>query len=267
MQKLSKLAAALLVGTLIAAPALAQEKTKAKNGPLATVNGVVISQKTAETFLAEQKTQGAADSPELRNAVREELIRRELLAQEAKKLGLDKKPDIAAQAELSRQAVYIRAYIQEFVKTHPIGDEQLKADYEKIKVQLGGSEYKSRHILVDKEDDAKTIIANLKKGAKFEELAKQSKDPGSKENGGDLGWSSGGSYVKPFSEALAKLEKGKYTETPVKTEFGYHVILLEDSRPLTPPAFDQIKPQLAQRAQQAQIEKMVTDLRAKAKVD
>ena len=107
----------------------------------------------------------------------------------------------------------------------------------------------------------------MKKGAKFEELAKQSKDPGSKENGGDLGWSSAASYVKPFGDALAKLEKGKYTEVPVKTEFGYHVILLEDSRPLTPPPFEQIKPQLSQRAQQQQIEKMVSELRAKAKVE
>lgn len=267
MHKLSKLAAALLVGALIAAPAVAQEKGKAKAGAFATVNGVSISQKTGDAFMAEQKAQGAPDSPELRNAVREELIRRELLAQEAKKLGLDKNPEIAAQAELSRQAIYVRAYIQDFIKKHPVSDEQLKADYDKIKAQLGGNEYKSRHILVEKEEDAKAIIANLKKGAKFEELAKQSKDPGSKENGGELGWSSVGSYVKPFADALTALAKGKYTETPVKTEFGYHVILLEDSRPLTPPAFDQIKPQLAQRAQQTQIEKMVNDLRAKAKVD
>lgn len=268
MQTPSKLATALLLGALIATPALAQDKPKAaKPGVLATVNGTVIPQKTADAFLAEQRAQGQQETAELRAAVREELIRRELLTQEAKRLGLDKKPDIAAQAELSRQAIYIRAYIQDYIKKNPISDEQLKADYDKIKAQLGGKEYKSRHILVEKEDDAKAIVANLKKGAKFEELAKQSKDPGSKENGGDLGWSSGGSYVKPFADALAALEKGKYTETPVQTEFGYHVILLEDTRPLTPPAFDQIKPQLAQRAQQQLIEKMVGDLRAKAKVE
>lgn len=265
MNGLSKLAAALLVGTLIAAPAVAAEK--AKGNTVATVNGTAIPQSTAEAFMAEQKAQGAPDGPELKNAVREELIRRELLAQEARKAGLDKKPAIVAQAELARQAIYIRSFIQEYVKSHPVGDEQLKADYEKIKIQLGGNEYKSRHILVEKEDDAKAIVANLKKGAKFEELAKQSKDPGSKENGGDLGWSSAGSYVKPFADALAGLTKGKYTETPIKTEFGYHVILLEDTRPLTPPPFDQVKQQLSQRAQQQQIEKMVNDLRAKAKID
>lgn len=265
MHKLSKLAAAMLVGAFIATPASAADK--AKTSAFATVNGVAISQTTADAFIAEQKSQGAPDSPELKNAVREELIRRELLAQEAKKLKLDKTPAVAAQAEISRQAIFIRAFIQEYVKAHPISEAQLKSDYDKIKDQLGGTEYKSRHILVEKEDDAKTIVANLKKGAKFEELAKQSKDPGSKENGGDLGWSSPSSYVKPFGEALAKLEKGKYTETPVKTEFGYHVIMLEDSRPLTPPAFDAIKPQLSQRAQQQQVEKLVSDLRAKAKVE
>ncbi|HRF10798.1 MAG TPA: peptidylprolyl isomerase, partial [Candidatus Accumulibacter phosphatis] len=128
------------------------------------------------------------------------------------------------------------------------------------------TEYKLRHILVEQEDEAKTIIANLKKGAKFEELAKQSKDPGSKDKGGDLGWNSTASYVKPFGDAVGSLSKGKYTETPVKTDFGYHVILLEDSRPLTAPPFDQIKPQLTQRLQQEQIQKYVNDLRSKAKI-
>lgn len=265
MQNLSKLANALLLSALISAPAFAAEPAKGK--AFATVNGIAIQQSTADAFIAEQKTQGAQESPELKNAVREELVRRELLTQEAKKKGLDKRPAVAAQAELARQAIYIRAYIQDFVKANPVTDAQLKSDYETIKTQLGGTEYKTRHILVEKEEDAKAIIANLKKGVKFEELAKQSKDPGSKENGGDLGWSSTASYVKPFGDALGKLEKGKYTEVPVKTDFGYHVILLEDSRPLTPPAFDTIKTQLAQRAQQQQIEKMVNDLRAKAKVE
>lgn len=132
---------------------------------------------------------------------------------------------------------------------------------------MGSTEYKVRHILVEKEDDAKTIIVNLKKGAKFDELARQSKDPGSKEKGGDLGWSSTANYVKPFGDAVAGLAKGKFTETPVKTDFGYHVILVEDSRPLTPPPFDQIKPQINQRLQQEQLQKYVAELQKKAKID
>ena len=263
MHKLSKLAAALLLGALISFPAAAQ---KAAGGVVATVNGVAIPQSIANAFVSEQQAQGAPDTPELKNAVREELIRRELLVQEAKKLGLDKKPDVAAQADLARQALFIRAFVQDFVKKHPISDEQVKAAYDRMKSQMGNTEYKVRHILVEKEDDAKLIIVNLKKGGKFDELAKQSKDPGSRDKGGDLGWSSTASYVKPFGDAVTGLAKGKYTEVPVKTDFGYHVILLEDSRPLTPPPFDQVKQQITQRLQQEQIQKLVNDLRAKAKI-
>jgi peptidyl-prolyl cis-trans isomerase C len=262
----SKLLVTLLAGAFLSLPAVAAEKAPAKGAPVATVNGTAIPQSTFDTFYAEQKSQGAPDSAELRNAVREELIRRELLLQEAKKSGLDKTPAIAAQMEMARQAVLIRAYIQDYVRKNPVSDAQLKAEYEGIKTKMGGTEYKSRHILVETEDQAKTIIENLKKGAKFDELAKQSKDPGSKENGGDLGWSAAGSYVPPFAEALKALAKGKYTEAPVKTDFGWHVIQLEDTRPLEAPAFESIKPQLAQRANQQLIEKMIESLRAKAKV-
>ncbi|WP_291991949.1 peptidyl-prolyl cis-trans isomerase [Candidatus Accumulibacter sp. ACC003] len=265
MLKLSKLAGALLLGALISLPATAADK--AKGNTLATVNGVAISQTVADAFLSEQEAQGAADTPQLKNAIREELIRRELLVQQAKKMGLDKNPEVAAQADLARQAIYIRAFVQDYVKKHPISDEQVKAAYDRLKAQMGTTEYKLRHILVDKEEDAKLIIVNLKKGQKFEELATQSKDPGSREKGGDLGWTSTASFVKPFGDAVAGMTKGKYSETPVKTDFGYHVILLEDTRPLTPPPFDQIKQQLAQRLQQEQIQKLVNELRAKAKVD
>ena len=261
MQNLSKLAAALLLGAMMTTSAMAAGNT------FVTVNGVAIPQSLADIFIAEQKAQGAPDSPELKKAVREELIRRELLIQEAKKAGLDKKSEVAAQAEAARQAFFVRAYVQDYVKKNPISDAQLKTQYEAIKTQLGNTEYKTRHILVKNEDDAKAIIANLKKGAKFEELAKQSIDPGSKDNGGDLGWASAGNFVKPFSDGLTSLSKGKYTEIPVKTEFGYHVILLEDSRPLSVPPFEEIKPRLLQQAQSQEINKLVDGLRSKAKVD
>lgn len=261
MHKLSKLATALLIGGMISATATAAGKA------FVTVNGVAVSQNLANVFIAEQKAQGAPDSPELKNAVREELIRRELLVQEAKKAGIDKKPDVAAQADAARQAFFVRAYIQEYVKKNPITDAQLKSEYDKIKAQLGSTEYKARHILVASDDDAKAIIADLGKGGKFEDLAKKSIDPGSKDNGGDLGWASASNFVKPFSDALTGLAKGKHTETPVKSEFGYHVILLEDSRPLAIPDFEEVKPRLLQQAQSQQISKMVEGLRAKAKVE
>ena len=261
MHKITQIAAALAIGASMSVSALAADKAFVK------VNGASVSQNLADAFIAEQKAKGAPESAELRNAVREELIRRELLLQEAKKAGLDKKPDIAAQAEAAKQAILIRSYVQEYVKKNPIKDEQLKAEYEKIKTQVGSTEYKASHILVKEEDEAKTIVENLKKGAKFSELAKQSIDPGSKESGGDLGWAAPSNYVKPFSDAMTSLTKGKYTETPVKSEFGYHIIMLEDTRPTTFPSFDEVKPRLQQQAQTQQITKMVDGLRAKAKVE
>ena len=261
MHKLSKLAATLFIGTLMSATVMAAGST------FVTVNGVAISQSLADAFIAEQTAKGAQDTPDLKNAVREELIRRELLVQEAKKAGLDKKAEVAAQADAARAAIYIRAYIQDYLKKNPVSDAQLRAGYEKIKSQLGSTEYKARHILVKTEEEAKAIIDNLGKGAKFDELAKQSIDPGSKDKGGDLGWASAGNFVKPFSDALTALAKGKYTETPVKSEFGYHVIELEDTRPLNAPAFEELKPRLLQQAQGEQINKMVEELRGKAKVN
>jgi peptidyl-prolyl cis-trans isomerase C len=155
---------------------------------------------------------------------------------------------------------------QDYVKSHPIKDDQLLAEYNKVKATRGDKEYKARHILVDKEDDAKQIIAQLKKGSKFEDLAKQSKDPGSKDRGGDLDWNPPSTFVKPFSDALVKLEKGKYTETPVQTQFGWHVIQLDDVRPMQFPAFDAVRPQLLSMLQEQEIQQLIRDLRAKAKI-
>jgi peptidyl-prolyl cis-trans isomerase C len=160
-----------------------------------------------------------------------------------------------------------QAYVADFVKTHPVSDAQLKAEYDRLRAARGDKEYKARHILVEKEEEAKAVIADLKKGKKFEELAKQSKDPGSKDRGGELDWNSPSGYVKPFADAMVKLEKGKYTEQPVQTQFGWHVILVEDVRPTKFPAFEEVKPQLTERLQQQAFSKSVADLRAKAKVE
>lgn len=263
MHKMSRLAALVVAGALVTAPAFAADKGKSA----VTVNGQAIPQSVFDAFTTEQKNQGAPDTPELQNAIKEELVRRELLSQEAKKKGLDKRVEIQGQMELAKQAVLIGAFLGDYVKSHPISEDQLKKDYEAIKTNLGTTEYKARHVLVEKEEDAKAIIAKLEKGEKFADLAKQSKDPGSKDNGGELGWSSPSSYVKPFADALTKLKKGEVTKQPVKTDFGYHVIQLDDTRPLNAPPYDQVKPQLQQRAQKQMIEQLVKDLRAKAKVN
>jgi peptidyl-prolyl cis-trans isomerase C len=273
----STLTLLLLALTLVAGPATAQEEKKTKpaaaaaaassdNKPYATVNGSAIPKDRADALFNEQLAQGIPDSPDLRNAIKEELIRREVLTSEAKKKGMDKNPILQAQIDLAKQAVLIRAYMQDFVKRNPVTDEAAKKEYDSIKGQLGSKEYHARHILVDKEDDAKAIIAKLQKGEKFEDLAKQSKDPGSKDKGGDLGWSAPTAYVKPFSDALVKLEKGTFTPIPVKSDFGYHVIKLEDIRDLKVPTFEEAKPQIQQRLQQKMVEEHVLALRKAAKV-
>ena len=234
--------------------------------PIATVNGTPIPAARAEVMSAEQKAQGAPEGTQLDDAVREELIRREVLAQAAVQAGLDKRGDIQAQMDLARQAVLIRAYLQEYVKTHAVSDAEILAEYNTIVGRMGAKEYKPRHVLVETEAEANDIIAKLKKGEAFETLVAASKDPGSAEKGGDLGWSNPNMFVKPFSDAMVALEKGKFTETPVKSDFGYHVIQLDDLRDVAPPPLEDVKPQLQQRMQQQKVEQHMMELRAKAEV-
>jgi peptidyl-prolyl cis-trans isomerase C len=252
-----------------AAPAKAAAAPKAAStaGRIATVNGVVIPKSRADAMIKDRTQQGMPDSEDLRKAVREQLISTELIVQDANRKGIAKSAEVQSQIDLARQQVIVRAYLQNFLKTHPVGDDVVKAEYEKIRGQMGDKEYKVRHILVEKEADAKDIVAKLKKGEKFEDLAKVSKDPGSKDRGGDLDWNTPTSYVKPFADAMTKLEKGKYTETPVQTQFGWHVIQLDDVRPMKFPGLDEVKPGLQQRLQQQMLEKSLADMRAKAKID
>jgi peptidyl-prolyl cis-trans isomerase C len=253
--------AAALSSVALAAP-------PAKDGkPVATVNGKAIPQGRMDVLMAAQMSQGRQTGPQLQDNVREELIRREILVQEAEKKGVDKRTDVQTQLALARQGVIIGAYLEQYMKANPVTDDMVKAEYEGIRKALGDKEYKTRHILVETEDEAKAIIAKLKKGDKFEELAKQSKDPGSKDKGGDLGWSTPANYVKPFADAMSRLEKGKFTETPVKSDFGWHVIQLDDTKAMEPPPLEEVKPQLTQRLQQQVIQKHVIELRAKAKVE
>ncbi|MBK6631825.1 MAG: peptidylprolyl isomerase [Betaproteobacteria bacterium] len=272
---LPRLAALLVAGFMIQTPLLAQEAKPAakpaaasgKAGGVATVNGVAIPASRADALLQSQLSQGQQDSEQLRTAVRNDLITREILSQASKKKGFDKKADVMAQFELARQGILVNAYLQDFVATHPVTDDAIKKEYDSIVKTMGSKEYKARHILVEKEDEAKSIIARLQKGEKFEELAKQSKDPGNKDRGGDLGWAAPSGYVKSFADALVKLEKGKFSAAPVHTEFGWHVIQLDDIRDLKHPGLDEVKPQIQQRLQQQMLEKHITELRAKAKVE
>lgn len=236
------------------------------------VNGVTIPQQRIDFFVKSLVAQGRPDTPDLRNAVRQELIDRELLAQEAARRGLAKNPDVANEIEIARQSVLIRAVVQDAAKGGAVTEEATRKEYERIKNELGTREYKARHILVEKEDEAKDIIAQVKKGASFEKLAaEKSKDPGSKVRGGDLDWGGPGNYVKPFGDALVKLKKGQMTETPVQTQFGWHVIRLDDERARKVPPYEEVKAnlqqQMQQQSQKTAFEKLLSDLRAKAKIE
>lgn len=237
------------------------------NAPAAKVNGTVIPKARVDMLVKMQSAQGAPDSPELRKVVTQELIMRELLAQEATKKGLNKDPEVQAQLDITRQTVLATAYRQDFIKKNKPTEAAIKAEYEKAKVEAGDKEYKARHILVESEAQAQEIIAKLKGGAKFEDLASVSKDEGSAKRGGELDWSPPVQYVKPFADALVVLDKGKFTETPVKTRFGYHVILLEDVRPTQLPPYDDVKNRIAQAMVMQSFEKNITELRKKAKVE
>jgi len=269
----SRILAVSIGSMLTLASCNAQDGDKSATPPavssaaIATVNGVPISQARFNFLLQLSQQQGQPDSPEARKNLREKLITEEIVAQEALKKGMDKSADVLTQIDLARQTILIRTYLQDFIKNNPLSDDALKAEYEKIKSQMGDKEYHARHILVEKEAEAKDIIAKLKKGEKFEKLAEKSKDPGSKVKGGDLGWAAPANFVPEFSAAMTKLKKGQYTTEPVKSQFGWHIIKLEDSRMLQAPPFDEVKQNLRQRAQQQQIDKMISDLRAKAKIE
>lgn len=252
------------------ASASASASTTASSSEVAaTVDGTPISKKQLDQIMQQQAAQGMPDTPETRKMVIDNLAMQLLVAKEAVTKGLDKTPDVADQLEMSRQSILANAYVKDYIKTAAVTDDALKAEYEDFKTKNGGNEFKARHILVKTEDEAKDIIAKIKKDIKsFEGLAKaKSQDPGSKANGGDLGWFNPRGMVPEFGAAVAKLEKGKFTEEPVKSQFGYHVIILDDSRPVAIPPLEEVKAGLTQQLQQKNLKKMLDDMKAKAKIE
>jgi len=234
---------------------------------LAIVNGKPVPSSRVEALKQQVERSGRPVTPEILAQIKEELIAREVFMQEARKRGLETSEDYKAQIELARQSLLIRELFASFQKKNPVTEAEIKAEYDKFVAANGGKEYRARHILVDKEDEAKTLIADIKKGAKFEDLAKKaSKDPGSGANGGDLDWANAASYVPEFSNAMVKLEKGQMTDTPIKSQFGFHVIRVDDVREAQLPKLEEVKPQITQQLTQAKLAKYQDDLRAKAKV-
>ncbi|MDR5793013.1 peptidylprolyl isomerase [Caballeronia sp. LZ008] len=250
----------VLLAAFAAAPAFAQN--------IAVVNGTPIPTSRANALVKQLVAQGQQDSPQLQQAVREELINREILMQEAAREGIATRPDVKAQVAVAQQTVVLRALIEDFVKKNTPNDAEIKARYDElVKQNGGGKELHLHHILVEDEAQAKDLIAKIKAGASFEDLAKQySKDPGSGKNGGDLDWSSPSAYVPEFGAAAEKLKKGEMTSEPVKTQFGWHIIRLDDARDVAPPPFDQVKAQIAQQMQQEKLQAFEEGLRNKAVV-
>jgi peptidyl-prolyl cis-trans isomerase C len=265
-RSLKPIAASIAVASAILMMPAAQAQAPAQ---VAKVNGVAIPQSRMDVVLKMLAANKQPDTPENRTRIREQLINQEIVSQEAIKKGLDKNPEIAAQLDLQRQETLANAYVQDFVKANPVTDEAMRKEFDqKIKPTIPAKEYKVRHILVEKEDEAKEILAVLKKGGSFEKLAAdKSKDPGSKTRGGDLDWSAPNRYVKPFADALAKLKKGQTTDPAVQTDYGWHIIRLDDERNTKVPSFEEVKPKVQEMMQSQQVQKMLSEIRAKAKIE
>jgi len=249
----------LAMSFIVAAPAFAQN--------VATVNGKPIPSARVDQMVKQVVAQGrATDSPQLREMIKKDLIGREVLIQEADKQNVGGRADVKAAIDNARQSIIINAMLADYVKKNPVKDADIKAEYDKAKAGAPDKEYHARHILVEKEEDAKAIITKLKGGAKFEELAKQSKDPGSAAQGGDLGWTDPGRFVPEFGKAMTALKVGAITDTPVKTQYGYHVIKLEETRPLAIPPLEQVKQQVAEQLQQRKLAEYRESLLKKATI-
>ncbi|MDR2336423.1 peptidylprolyl isomerase [Diaphorobacter ruginosibacter] len=255
---MSGLVAAALLGAVVL-PVSAQN--------LAIVNGKPVPKERAEALKQQVEKSGRPITPEVEGQIKEEVIAREIFMQEAKKRGLEGSADYKAQMELARQTILIRELFADYQKKNPVTDADIQAEYDKFVASNSGKEYKASHILVETEDQAKALISQIEKGAKFEELAKkESKDPGSGARGGDLDWASPSNYVAEFTEAMVKLKKGEMTHVPVKSQFGYHIIRVDDVRDAQLPKLEEVKPQIAQQLQQQKLAKFQEELRSKAKI-
>jgi len=263
MRLIAACAVAAVVG-FSALPAAAQN--------IAIVNGKPVPKARADALITQVQRQAAARNqqlpPELDKMVRDKVVTDEILTQEAERRGLANSAEFKSQMELARQGILIGLLSNDIDKTQKVTDADVQKEYDRIKAQQSGTEYRARHILVEKEDEAKALIAQIKAGGKFEDLAtKSSKDTGSAANGGDLDFASASAYVPEFSQAMVKLKKGEVTPEPVKTQFGFHVIRLDDTRAAQFPPLADVKPQIQTRLAQQKAAEFRDELRAKAKTD
>ena len=233
---------------------------------VASVNGTRITEAMLDLYMAQREGRRPGDpSANDRNAVLEEVVSLELARQQGEKDGVDKQLDVALLVEQQRRAVIATAAIKKQLEANPVSEADLRKIYDEN--IGGGDEYKARHILVKEQEEARKLITELDKGADFSELAKQHSTGPSGKNGGELGWFSAKQMVKPFSDAVATMEKGSYTKEPVETQFGWHIIMLDDSRESTPPDFEMLKPQIASMVQNQRVQEFIAKLRESASIE
>ena len=235
--------------------------------PVAVVNGAPITKAVFDQYAKQLRGKAKVDSAEASKSLVDQLVMEELLVQEAAKQKLADDPQIKQQLEMAQRNLLASTVVRRMLSTNAPSEEAIKKEYDTAVAAMKGKEYKASHILVDSEDKAKEVIAELKKGGNFAELAKTKSSDSSAANGGDLGWFTPSMMVPPFAEAVAKMEKGKYNEQPVKTDFGWHVIMLEDVRDATPPSMDELRPQIAQMLQSQMVNDYLEKLKSGAKIE
>ncbi|MBZ0073111.1 MAG: peptidylprolyl isomerase [Gammaproteobacteria bacterium] len=234
---------------------------------VATVNGQPITQEMLDIY-SQQRMRNGGPPPQDPATPLNELVDIELAVQDAEKQGIDKRPNVVKQLEWQRRSLLVGVSMRDYIAAHPVSEEELKKAYDESVKGHSGKEYHARHILVETEDEAKDIIKTLGKGGDFAELAKtRSKDPGSGQQGGDLGWFGSNQMVKPFADAVAGMKKGAISKKPVQSQFGWHVIQLEDTRDVAPPTFDSQKAQLQMQLQNKRVDDYIAELRKSAKID
>ena len=257
-----------LLPSLLAVAVLGTAALSASAQNLAIVNGKAVPLERVTALKQQIERSGRQVPAEMDEQIKEEIIAREIFMQEAAKRGLDASPEFKQQMQLARETILIRELFADYQKNNPVTDAEIQAEYDKFVQANGGKEYRASHILVDSEERANAIIAEVKAGKKFEDIAKkESKDPGSGAQGGDLGWASPANYVPEFTDAMVQLQKGGLTDKPAKSQFGWHVIRVDDVREAKLPALDEIKPQIAEQLEQQKMMQFQEDLRAKAKVE
>lgn len=256
-----------LLPSLVAVAVLGTAALSASAQNLAIVNGKPVPLERVKVLKQQIERSGRQVPAEMEAQIKEEVIAREIFLQEATKRGLDATPEYKQQMDLARQTILIRELFVDYQKKNPVTDAEIKAEYDKFVAANAGKEYRASHILVESEDRAKAIIAEVKAGKKFEDIAKkESKDPGSGARGGDLDWANPNNYVPEFTEALVKLKKGEMTDAPVKSQFGWHIIRMDDERQAEMPKFEDVKPQIMQQLQQQKEQQFQDQLRKSAKI-